>query len=691
MHWLLYIGDRIMIFNTAYYHPMDKDYESKVVDDIGVGVKDIGMSVPMGISAGDVAGVNAKIRAGAGNIEIQFPGTVRGQRQAQTPGMYGKEQRQALEELRRANEINLSTHASFGIGGLAGQDQQGNFSDEQKKIVVDELKRAIEFAADTAKGGSVVVHSGEFLRPISEEPWAEGGRLFKHYKEEPEKAIIRVVDDRTGKVIQDVRKNQNIAVAKWQKAEKDHQGYYQFNSDAEDAELRGKSVMIKKGDYVDFEGNKIINPISVEHGRLPSYNKETGRFDVEMRSWDYFVEEAKEWNKLENERRARAGEPAQSEYDTITPEERYLRATLETREGYSRGWALQFSKETGEIVEGMKKLRDALGFYEKLEKGIPEDEKWKIMKQHYPKIADWTNVINQGLIPSERKTPTEILKEAIKQQERSLSYYEESGIAQEKEAKDSRETQIHIKSAWKYALDRSMDSYAEAGMHAYAETKKKKLSNPLTVTIENIFPEAYGAHPKELKKLIYGSRGDMAKMLKDQGIGEDEAKKLASQHIKATLDTGHLNVWRKHFQGTDEEFKKWMLKEVEDLAKNDLIGNMHLSDNYGYQDDHLSPGQGTCPVKEIVQIVKKHGYKGPMTVEPGADASTDLGDFHGLMKTWRYFGSPIYGFSGASGFPARNWQDVQYGYFGRTYPPYFIFGAYSPSNEWTLWSQVPME
>jgi hypothetical protein len=99
----------------------------------------------------------------------------------------------------------------------------------------------------------------------------------------------------------------------------------------------------------------------------------------------------------------------------------------------------------------------------------------------------------------------------------------------------------------------------------------------------------------------------------------------------------------------------------------------------------------TAPVKEIVQILKKHGYKGPLTVEPGADATTDLGDFHGLMKTWRYFGSPVYGVSFQRGLPPQNWANLQYSYFGRTYPPYFIFGAYVPSNEWTFWSQVPIE
>ena len=135
-----------------------------------------------------------------------------------------------------------------------------------------------------------------------------------------------------------------------------------------------------------------------------------------------------------------------------------------------------------------------------------------------------------------------------------------------------------------------------------------------------------------------------------------------------------------------------MLEKTEEMAKKQMIGSVHLTDNYGYQDDHLSPGEGNCPVKDMVGILKRHGFKGSLVVEPGADASTDLSDFHGLMKTWRLFGSPIYG-SGIGGPPGRSrkWQDVQYGHFGQTQPPYFVFGGYSPSEDWTLWSGVPME
>ena len=160
-------------------------------------------------------------------------------------------------------------------------------------------------------------------------------------------------------------------------------------------------------------------------------------------------------------------------------------------------------------------------------------------------------------------------------------------------------------------------------------------------------------------------------------------------------------MWRKYWisdpkktpEQNDKEFDHWYLDKVEVMAKKNIIGSMHLADNYGYQDDHLSPGEGNTPVKKAVEIMRKHGYKGQLIVEPGADASTDLSDFHGVMKTWRLFGSSVYGTGTGGGAPTgdRRWGDVQYGYFGQNQPPYFIFGGYSPSEDWTFWSGVPME
>src|SRR3989344_343273 len=127
-----------MNFSSGYsgYHPVvdyfnamePQNYGEKPPYEVNLGVKDIGMSVPMGISAANVAGIYSKIRMGTGNIEIQFPGYRSGSRNAMTPEMFGEDQRQAIRELSLANEVKFTTHASFGLMGLMGRDERGNFS-----------------------------------------------------------------------------------------------------------------------------------------------------------------------------------------------------------------------------------------------------------------------------------------------------------------------------------------------------------------------------------------------------------------------------------------------------------------------------------------------------------------------------------------------------------------------------------
>jgi len=721
-----------MIFNQGYYHPLDRSYhtgddfgEETSTNDIGVGIKDVGMSVPLGISAGNVQGLSVKMREGASNLEIGFPGAVSGNRQSQVPGMYGKDTREALRELAKINEVRLTTHSAYSIMGLSGQDQQGNFLRDYQKLAMDEIKGAIEFAADTAGGGSVVVHTGEFERPLSEEVWAEGGTKFRKYDEEPNDAVVRVVDRRTGHLMTQIRKNHKVAVAEWRRADSDYEGKYQIDADKDNKDLAGTLVMIKKGDYVDYEGNKIIDPLSIEHGRVPDYDPESGSLRAEMRGWDYFENEADKYNNLLENKYGRK----LAEDEMITPEERVMQSQLETNEGYSRGWALQFSRSIKEHQKQLEKLREAREFYKEIWENTPEDDRWRLRRQ--------TEQFSHFVSP-ETKDPLEMIDKQIWALTQELTYAQQSGYSQEKQARDTRETWENVVSARKYALEQAKKSYAQAGIYAMDVTDKKDLEKPLYITMENIFPERYGAHPQELKKLVLDAREEMVRRLSAEKIAdpsgtvyttdeakemgrpylagkpreienpykrmtEQQARKAAEEHIKATIDTGHFNTWRKYFQAkqgesieqTDSRFKHWLLNQTEDLAKAGIIGNVHATDNFGYQDDHLAPGQGTTPVRDMVAIMKKHGYTGPLTVEPGADATTDLSDFHGLMKAWREFGSGVYGagYGGPGVVPhgPNRWEDIQYSYFGRNQPPYFVFGNYSPSNDWTLWTQVPME
>jgi len=626
---------------------MDRNYDVKngEPEEKILGVKDIGLAMAMGIGARNIPEIASKIRSGAGSLEIQFMGAGRGSQQGETPGMFGKYHRQALRELSKVSDVSLTTHASVGIPGLAGQDQQGNFSDEQRRMALDEVNRAIEFAADTALGGSVVIHTGEFQRPISEEPWAEGGKKFSGFDEEPEKAVIRVVNKKTGQVLNQIRKNEEVSRPVWLKKN-----------------INGKD------EYVDYEEN-----IVSRENRVPQYNPKKGTFDIVKKTWEDFVDEAKE---MTEEKRKELGSKFDEEKNTVTPEEAFLKATTEAQEKVARGYALYYGRGLNESFERLKELNEQKKFLQEKLETTSGDEKWKIKGQ--------LNDIEQG-IPGKMHGLIEL--------RRNIESEKEMVTGNLQQAEDQKRLGENVISAKKYALEKSFNGYALSGMHAMEETKKKNLEKPLFITMENIFPESYGGHPEELKKLVLESRKKMAEMLMEKkGKSESEAKQLAETHIKATLDFGHMNLWRKYFHGNDKEFDKWILNQTEDLAKSKIIGNVHLADNFGYQDEHLAPGQGNAPIKEMIKILKKHGYNGAYTVECGSSATTDASYFHGMMKTWEYLGSPVYSMGAArDGLPPAQWQNIQHSYFGQTYPPSFVFGAYSPSNEWTLWSNVPME
>ncbi|NOZ80775.1 MAG: hypothetical protein GXP63_03820, partial [DPANN group archaeon] len=298
--------------SSGYYTPMDRNFdstsplgvdegpmplndppESSSVGPEGLGIKDIGMSVPMGIAAANVEGVQAKIRAGAQQLEIQFAGAGSGNRQSQTPGMYGEDQRQALREVSKINEVGFTTHASFSIMGVTGADQQGNMSLARGGMALGEMIRAIDFARDVADGGSVVLHVGEFERPLThiypEGVWMdqkgqvqknlsrdESGRfMFKRHPQEEQKAQFLLVDDRTGQAFQQVQMDRMVAQPIWLRAKKDYWGTNQ----------EGKRVYVRTGDYIDYENRKIEDPFGIKFergmtdkfvgGRVPEIDSKT--------------------------------------------------------------------------------------------------------------------------------------------------------------------------------------------------------------------------------------------------------------------------------------------------------------------------------------------------------------------------------------------------------------------------------
>ncbi len=704
-----------------YFNSMDPEsYGEKPPYGAELGIKDIGMSVPMGISAANVAGIYSKIRMGAGNIEIQFPGYRSGSRNAQTPEMFGEDQRQAIRELSMANEVKFTTHASFQLMGMMGRDERGNFSLAGATQDMHELKRAIDFQGDLG-GGSVVIHSGEFERPITDMYLddetarlnlardSSGRLMFRQAHTQEVDAHFELMDDRTSGKIETVQKNRLVAHPIWNRSKEGRHG----------TDQDGNSVYINKDDYIDYEGRRIIDPYDARRGRVPEFDRDKKEFKVQLKSFEAFAREAEEYNKYFEKLKGRKPDYYEKRY----PEEAYVKATLESQEGIARGWSLQYSSNSLGALKALKKLEDAERYYTDLKNKIPVDEQWKLLREDRELFQQ-----TQGFAGPEMVDPLTMIQKAKFDVQRRLEFDRSTSASQEQQAQDTHETAQHIITPIKRLEKEGVRMYAEAAIHALQKTKDP--NNPVVVAIEHIFPERFGGHPEELKWIIKKSRERMVEFLikpeieygasmapeeltKNKlkpgglmqpnpyymGISKEEATKLAERHIKATIDTGHINLWRKYWQDdprktkeqNDESFNKWAVKSIESLAKDKMVGNIHLADNYGYHDDHLAPGQGNSPVREIISTIKKYGYDKAVTVEPGADASTDLSDFHGLMKTWKFFGSQVYGmgFRG-SGVP-QTWGDVQYSFFGQNKPPYYVFGGYAPSNDWTLWSGVGLE
>ena len=75
--------------------------------------------------------------------------------------------------------------------------------------------------------------------------------------------------------------------------------------------------------------------------------------------------------------------------------------------------------------------------------------------------------------------------------------------------------------------------------------------------------------------------------------------------LKLTLDTGHANIGS--YRG------RRILKFIELFS--DRIGHVHVSDNFGKEDNHLPIGSGNIKFSKIIRALKKADYEGTVTFE----------------------------------------------------------------------------
>ena len=636
-----------------YSQSMDREYFKGGSNNYGMSSADpnsiAASDIQFGISAppfdNQLQSLKTRIRQGATRVELGFTGTGKGSMggRSTTPEMYGSEERKAIRELAQINKVELSTHATVGMTGLSGFSERG-FNNERAETVLGELKRAIEFAADTAQGGAIVVHTGEWQRPVSQaaEEYEkkvqsyekdENGNpkmrpMFSGYPDEENKGTVMVARSDTGD-IQAIPKHIKV-----------HEPEKIIEKDA-----HGKDV---------FKGYKL---------------DENGKIKLRELS---FIEAVKEAQKEHPEL---AGESPE-----VLWIRKYSEAQLEQNEAESARY-LERARSDREKLERLEKDKK---YYEKLLDSAKDEEEKRQISFSIAATFGKTNPEELEKAEDAKK----IMDKSVEELKYHVEWEEKAALSYEKQAARAREDQGKLKPVEKVGLERTGDTLGRAALYAYDESKRLekagKLEKPLFIAPEAWLAEQWGSHPEEIVKLVGAGRSALAGYLqKERGLSKDDAEKVSQDHVRATLDIGHMNMWRKFIQpkpgetrdDTDKRFDKWLVDHAKMLAEKDVIGHIHVTDNFGYHDEHVTPGEGNAPIKKFLEVVQKemvkHGKKVDFIVEPAHQ------DFEAVKGTWRLMGTNVYGLGGS-------WGGMEHSYFGRNQPAYFAIPDMLPGvqREW---------
>jgi sugar phosphate isomerase/epimerase len=635
------------IFNVDYFNTLDRGYYSaqtmataKSNDTFSGGDGDFPEGNPIGTKltameigttmAPDtypVQELQAKIRQGVAKLEIAFSGAGKsgfGGR-GSTPEVLGRRERAEFRELAKLNNVSVSTHATFGKQGLSGLTQQG-FSDEEAQKTLKEINKAIEFAATATQGGAVVFHAGEWQRPIMD-------------------AGVKNPDDK------------DLSKRKFKEYDTEYQKAPIYLADEKTGQIQALNREMKFYFPEEEKDEKTgMNFIKKD---------KNGQYIIKELEFDAAVTHIRHKHK------------DISDFSKKTDAEVIMYGLREQSLREAEGQALRFSENIETSKKALQKLVEKRIMEEKIWDATPEPDRWRLMEQE-PLMRG----IGGDYIP--RKDLLKQEEEALKQQLKGNQSTVASALEQQKKILSEMN---RFKPIEEVGIKKTADTLAKAGIKAMEETNKNKkdLTEAIYIAPENLFPDFYGSQADEMIKIVEESRKDMTKKLTLRGYSESDAKQKAETHIRATLDTGHLNEWRQHFKGNEKEFKKWYLDQVQKMVDKKILGHIHLTDNWGYDDEHLTPGQGNTPNKEVFAMLEKAGFK---------DFITEVGSFNAntiLPDTLAEFGSPVYAVG--RNMSGRNISvgRFRHGHFGYAAPSNYIVGAYAPSNDFRLWSEVPLE
>ncbi len=140
-----------------------------------------------------------------------------------------------------------------------------------------------------------------------------------------------------------------------------------------------------------------------------------------------------------------------------------------------------------------------------------------------------------------------------------------------------------------------VDHWLERSMRTWPEFVKRAEDGEITIAAENILE----GEPAPLQRLV---------------------EEINSPNFRLCIDSGHLNVFSR------ASFETWF------KALGPFIAELHLHDNRGKTDEHLSLGEGSIDFNEYFRLLKKYKVRPIYTIEPHSE-----GAFPEAIKAARAF------------------------------------------------------
>src|SRR3989344_3099028 len=586
-------------------------------------------------TANQIQEATSRLNAGVKHIELELI----------SAELFDSVPKQHFDEMRRMSKLtgaNINIHAPAQMD-LAGFSREG-WSESNRKGVEESMKHMIDRGADLGDNTVVNFHSSGGIpafewqkeRALGEEkiPEEEKRKIFVIDRVDPRHQIMPLEYEEKEyfggpEIWSPERRRENINMTTW-----DQERLQLFNYEKEKREIKD-SIQILQSQIAPLEeGDK--------KGVLTE--KEEEMFEDSKRKLYVMDDHIKQLNSH-----------IESQLQDV--HDKFVRFVDNRRK---KEFEIKYGKEYKDLLDLSRKEKEEMDKIKEFEKGKIKDIEGRYghdYKRAEPEL--------KGFI-EEREKMIENLKKISVNRDRLLNIIQEMPAPERFVPTDE------------FAREKLSETVANSAVYAYNKYKDK---GPI-ISVENVFPDWTLGRAESLKKAVEESREKFAEKLhNEKNISMEKAKEISKKLIGATWDVGHITQLRK-FGYSNED----IAKEAEKIAP--VVKHIHVTDNFGFSDSHLAPGQGTVPIREQLEKLKKglgEEYdKVAHIVESGGFASQFKQSPR--LQELEYFNSPLYDIKGGP-----FWRDVAY-----THAEYSMgYGLMFPEKHFEMYgggfSNLPQE